>query len=894
LSKAEVKELAQGKVGHWDFENLGEIETFDEQRSGLGWDITNAYIQNTSKIGNYSIGSFGNGETRMAWEPKGLEGGKQIQSFSYWWQEDSSQTGHAVRLFDSSENEVQESGTENPQWYLNDGSGRYQEYGGDNYNVWTLFSFSFDWSAGTYDFYLRDSQSGTTRTGTNNLQNATNVERIEFNGDGYGSANHNRFDGISFAYQTAKDSTIQKNNANVVGDLQVRSGKIGEYSASFDGVNDSINFSQNNFDNLTEAITCSLWAKRTGGSGTQTIFLVGRDVTAGVEFRDDLMRIHTNSNDYDTNFSRINEDQWVHLAISYESGNGGTFYKDGDQIGSIPDGGDIIYPEFYGSSPSIGSHGGIYHFKGNIDDVRVYASALSQSQIQSIYQAKARLTDNHRFFNQSIQESAHRGRFADYTVWDIGTNGSQGDFSQNGGTSENEIVRGTGPHGKLSALWKCIPDSNSDADGGWNLDFQGDNSTRLRMATFFRRNNSTNGVTYHGCDNDGNTLNLDGSTNGNPYFWNGDPPNLDEWYLAVGILHPNSYQGGQTGISGVYDMDGNQVRSGTDYKWGSGSNQELRNYLYYSTNTSERQYFAYPRVEVMDGTEPSIEALLEGVDAKSEDYIQKLQDAKKPVGMSVQSDRTVISSMNEVGPFANYLLAWWKLNGNTKDFAGGYDATNNGAAIRDGVGQTAYFFDGSDYIRAPQDPYAPALDENSSSLTLSGWIRPTALNTNSTNHSIQNCWLAHSSSSFNDNMELGVDASTNDIQVYFDTNGSDSTNASTGVTAPLDTWTHVIVTLNLGDPPTMKIYKNGNLQLTDTSTWSATNGTLDNAGAELTIGASRSFREPFTGFIQDIRIYEEDMTDEQAAVLYEMSTSDAKMKKRPEGFYAPQFSETQL
>lgn len=893
LSKAEVKELSQGKVSHWNFGDFGEIETFDEQRSGLGWDVTNAYIQNTSKIGNYSIGSFGNGETRMAWEPKGLEGGKQIQSFSYWWQEDSSQTGHAVRLFDSSGNEVQESGTENPQWYLNDGSGRYQEYGGDNYNVWTLFSFEFNWSAGTYDFYLRDSQSGTTRTGTNNLQNATNVERIEFNGDGYGSANYNRFDGISFAYQNAKDSTVQKNNANVVGDLQIRSGKVGEHSASFDGVDDSINFSQNNFDNLTEAITCSLWAKRTGGSGTQTIFLVGRDVTAGVEFRDDSMTIHTNSSEYDTNFSRINQDQWVHLTVSYESGSGGAFYKDGNQIGSIPDGGDVIYPEFYGSSPSIGSHGGIYHFKGDIDDVRVYASALSQSQIQSIYQAKARLTDNHRFFNQSIQESGHRGRFTDYTVWDIGTNGSQGDFSRNGGTSENEIIRGTGPHGKFSALWKCIPDSNSNADGGWNHNFQGDNSTRLRMSTFFRRNNSKNGVTYHGCDNSGNTLNLDGSTNGNPYFWNGDPPNLDEWYLAVGILHPNSYQGGQTGISGVYDMDGNQVRGGTDYKWGTGSRQELRNYLYYSTNTSERQYFAYPRVEVVDGTEPSIEALLEGVDAKSEDYTQKLQNAKDPVGMSIQSNRTVISSMNEVGPAANSLIGWWKLNGNLKDSAGKNDGRNNGASIVDGYGQTAYDFNGSsNYIDISSSKWNNYFGDSTENnfWTSSAWV-----NIDNLNQGYQDSTAG---------AIIGQRYGTTVVPLGIRENGSifvnldDSRGSSpeSNDTISENSWFHIVATYKWNDDLSSTPYGESFFYINGQPAGSDTNDSdsASSSSSSLYIGRDNRYDMYVNGKIQDVRIYDKVLTDEEVNVLYEMSTPDAKMKKRPRALHAPQFSETQL
>jgi hypothetical protein len=215
-------------------------------------------------------------------------------------------------------------------------------------------------------------------------------------------------------------------------------------------------------------------------------------------------------------------------------------------------------------------------------------------------------------------------RLLDYQAdWQLGTNGSQGSFHQNGSTSENKIITYPNPWGAIDLAWQCIPDSTSGGDGGWNATYTDDNSHTIRMSVFVKRTGSQNGTTYFGCDNGGNTLNLSGSSNGNPYFWSGDLPNLDEWYLMVGIVHPNGYTGGDIGVAGVYDLHGNQVKNGSEYKWGTGTRQEMRAYLFYVTDTNVRQYFAYPRVDVVDGSEPSIEDLLKGHDyleSKSGDF----------------------------------------------------------------------------------------------------------------------------------------------------------------------------------------------------------------------------------------------------------------------------------
>lgn len=637
----------------------------------------------------------------------------------------------------------------------------------------------------------------------------------------------------------AYDSTIQKNHGTINGNPQKIDGKIGSDALLFDGSNDSITIQNSSDLNPKEAITVMAWVRldnaTDGYSG-----VVDKDSTDAYAIYQDALDeefnwyVSTTNSDAEIRNIDLTIGKWHHIAGTYDSSSGDMLaYKDGSQVQSKNISGTLSQSSqnvFIGEREQSG-----YKWDGAIDDVRIYATALSQNEIQTIYKTKARLDENHRFSGHQLQESDIRYEWYDtQTYFSNNSHPSSAteldEFFDSSNSGVN--VGGSGIH-KKSVAW---------GDGG-----QAPNSKPSYLPA------------------DGFSWKVDGS---------------------IYVPETGTYTFGidSSDASDVF-INGTQVAS---FYGGHGFNGNFNNNGTINLQKGNHSF----RARVEDGG--SGDGIYVVWQKPSDSSFSTVPQENYLHGPSVRSTGKIESTFSEVGPRADTLLAWWKLNGNTKDFAGRYDATNNGAAIRDGVGQTAYFFDGSDYIRAPQDPYAPALDENSSSLTLSGWIRPTALNTNSTNHSIQNCWLAHSSGSFNDNMELGVDASTNDIQVYFNTSGSDSTNASTGVNAALDTWTHVIVTLNLNGTPTMKVYKNGDLQLTDTSTWSGTNGTLDSAKAEVTIGASRSFRNPFTGFIQNVRIYEKDMTDEQAAMLYEMSSLEAKMKKRPEGFYAPQFSETQL
>ncbi|WP_083629196.1 DUF6443 domain-containing protein [Tenacibaculum agarivorans] len=188
--------------------------------------------------------------------------------------------------------------------------------------------------------------------------------------------------------------------------------------------------------------------------------------------------------------------------------------------------------------------------------------------------------------------------------WTSGNTGSTNFFNQNGTTEENRIVSGTTPFGGTDLLWECIPDAASGADGGWNTDdFTIDNTKSYRYTVWVKKNKvgSTTGRTYHGTQN---VNNLDGRANSNPYFWYGFLPQANTWYLLVGVVHPHNYTGENSGVSGVYDVNGNKILGGTEFKWKEDSTStRLRNYLFHGTDTATRQYFWSPLFQEMDGSE---------------------------------------------------------------------------------------------------------------------------------------------------------------------------------------------------------------------------------------------------------------------------------------------------
>ncbi|WP_430410481.1 T9SS type A sorting domain-containing protein [Kordia sp.] len=199
--------------------------------------------------------------------------------------------------------------------------------------------------------------------------------------------------------------------------------------------------------------------------------------------------------------------------------------------------------------------------------------------------------------------------------WNVGT-GNITDFSQYGATSSNIRELGYNHIGDEEVLWKAIPNPSSNGEGGIYGAYKSIDKTKTyRLSIWIKKTNSADGRTYFGCHSKVGsthyTLNLDGTANSNPYFWYGDLPKLDHWYLLTGYVHKYNYSGPILGK--IYDGVTGEVVANLqkEFKFSSGAtNLMLRSFLYNDPNLQDRQYLYDPHLELVDGTESTLEQLL--------------------------------------------------------------------------------------------------------------------------------------------------------------------------------------------------------------------------------------------------------------------------------------------
>lgn len=226
-----------------------------------------------------------------------------------------------------------------------------------------------------------------------------------------------------------------------------------------------------------------------------------------------------------------------------------------------------------------------------------------------------------------------------FPQWEVGT-GSATNYGQNG--DGNSRIIDSNPWGAKSIIWDVSnQDATSNADGGWNTSqFAVDETKMYRFSVWVKRKVTGNGSFYLGCHgyvNGTNGIYRSNNTTSytNPYFtargWWG---NNTDWYLVVGHIWPSD--AGNVGYhpdSGGWTLSGSKVYGCTDFKWKPGTTTaNFRTYLYYSTNTSTNQQFYNPRVDVCDGTEPSLKELLGGGQANIERNVKRTDYSTRTIG----------------------------------------------------------------------------------------------------------------------------------------------------------------------------------------------------------------------------------------------------------------------
>ena len=209
----------------------------------------------------------------------------------------------------------------------------------------------------------------------------------------------------NFDGQNASDSSGNDNNGTISGavattTVPLSGGTAGQYSMSFDGVNDYIDMG--NIDAPVEGkndFTISFWLKpnivNTGnyravmGTHKGSGYNLGWDITTNISHGGDIGFVADDVAGSPwgiayTVEANMAQDQWNYLTLS-RSGNIFQWYKNGVAVGSSSSNSLTIGNGFY--NLQFGSSGLERYFKGVLDDVRIHNAALPASAVRENYLA---------------------------------------------------------------------------------------------------------------------------------------------------------------------------------------------------------------------------------------------------------------------------------------------------------------------------------------------------------------------------------------------------------------------------------------------------------------------------------------------------------------------------
>lgn len=228
-------------------------------------------------------------------------------------------------------------------------------------------------------------------------------------------------------------------------------------------------------------------------------------------------------------------------------------------------------------------------------------------------------------------------------TWTEGTGGFSG-YSANGSDSEQQrVIINDDPWGGSSVVWRTVPDNVSGADGGWDTSyFTIDRNYTYRYSVWVRRHTSGTGGTFYMGLNPAPIRNDTGIAQSNPYFTYPSQSSLEinQWYLVVAHCFYQGYSGSRHPDSGWYK---NGVKI-TDLSYGNCGDQDVRwdvtttsaqhrTYHYYTTNVASGLEFAYPRIDKCDGSQPTIQELINVGESRPRNIVSSTQVAVSTPGI---------------------------------------------------------------------------------------------------------------------------------------------------------------------------------------------------------------------------------------------------------------------
>jgi hypothetical protein len=444
------------------------------------------------------------------------------------------------------------------------------------------------------------------------------------------------------------------------------------------------------FPSLTQSFTASIWMRSTD-IGNVSRGIIGKSTSAlgtsgwagWVGWGDDF---RLNVNGYtDSPLNSAGIDSTLSLCtISFDSRTGKKkVYINGSLVQTVTVAATALNTNT--ELLKIGATTGVTDsFKGWFEDVQIFATALSDDDVRKLFTSKGSLDNIGQLSVDHVIANGFKPTLVDYSAWKLGETAAAG-WSRNGAIAENTIRRGVNPHGVVDILWASdTNDTVSDADGGYNTSqFLIDHTKTYRISQWIKRRVQGNGSVYlgtHGYDsgnNDTALLNhVAGTPNTNPYITANGSTYTNEWFYVVGYVYSSDTPAGQVNAdAGVYNNAGFKIGSDSwPYRWSPTARaSNLRSYLYYSTDPSTSQEFYRPRMEVMDGSQPSIATLtackehLPLLSPSGNGYRKMSNYYDKNVGIN---SRGVLECNNiSTEGITAGLAGYWKFDGTDKDYS---------------------------------------------------------------------------------------------------------------------------------------------------------------------------------------------------------------------------------
>lgn len=218
----------------------------------------------------------------------------------------------------------------------------------------------------------------------------------------------------------------------------------------------------------------------------------------------------------------------------------------------------------------------------------------------------------------------------------VTTNNSIGTMNWSQNTSgnlntENNIIYDIDPWGDANLIWNAQPTdatTSYSADGGWNGPIIDIDPTKTYRFSFWLNRKVWGTGTYYagayGYDSALAEVPLIRRNNGqqatNQYFTAFNPSTdalpQNVWQLVCHHIHPaGSGIGADHPDSGYYFLStgiAGKRTYGNDLVWTPASIRgRFRTYLYYATTNDAIQQWVYPRVDVVDGSEPTVQDILD-------------------------------------------------------------------------------------------------------------------------------------------------------------------------------------------------------------------------------------------------------------------------------------------